>query len=129
MPLYIVGIRKHDRHFIFDLPICVIFSNSILSILVPLDAVEIKFLSFNQQVVYSDGTVVPFSSLITIAVSCPSDVSQFPYDKQHCPVIMGSWILGHSAYFIGKTFKISKISEETQIMGRELFFQKNPKTA
>ena len=66
-----------------------------------MDAVDVKYYSFCEQVVFHVGSVFATSSMVTMKLSCPSDVSQFPYDNQTCPIILNSWILGDQVYFIG----------------------------
>ncbi|XP_067670105.1 neuronal acetylcholine receptor subunit alpha-10-like [Haliotis asinina] len=41
--------------------------------------------------VLNDGSVF-WVPLWTIASKCPMDVSNFPFDTQHCPMVLGSWV-------------------------------------
>ncbi len=95
--------------------------NGHVVVTVVLDAVEIKFQSFSQQVVYFHGTTVASSFMVTMKISCPSDVSQFPYDKQTCPIIMDSWILGNTVFLIGEHLSIKKAPQSPF----ELFFSQS----
>ncbi|XP_075256847.1 neuronal acetylcholine receptor subunit beta-3-like isoform X2 [Convolutriloba macropyga] len=60
--------------------------------IVPLDATQIKYQSYNRQVVYNFGMVLFWTSMVTMNIACSFDITSFPFDKHQCDVRIGSWV-------------------------------------
>ena len=49
-------------------------------------ALDVEFESFGGQMVYPYGQVISQTSFVTVKLACELDVTQFPFDKQYCPI-------------------------------------------
>ena len=67
--------------------------------------VEIDYSAFDQQYFrVAHGLNGAWSSLVTAIFTCDFDVTNFPFDEQYCPIIMGQWASKEEDYKIGKHF-------------------------
>ena len=72
-----------------------------------MDAIETKYEPFTRQAVRGDiGSIVSWSSAVTVMISCQFDVSLFPYDEQNCVVGFESWILDRDSYVLGNVYVV-----------------------
>ncbi|XP_063721480.1 acetylcholine receptor subunit beta-type acr-3-like [Symsagittifera roscoffensis] len=68
--------------------------------IVILNSLEVRYESFERQLVYSSGAVLFWSPLVTVRLACSFDVSLFPFDKHLCPIDVGSWLSTNDTYKI-----------------------------
>ncbi|XP_063717738.1 acetylcholine receptor subunit alpha-like 1 [Symsagittifera roscoffensis] len=66
--------------------------------IVMLQTTEQTYSGFSRQGVYSNGTVVAYSSLLTMKMSCAFDVSKFPADQQTCQLKATQFLSTSSNY-------------------------------
>ena len=77
-------------------------SVSLLFVLVPLDAIEVKYESYDYQAAWAEGLLAAWSSMVTMKLSCSFNVRFFPYDKHYCPVSFGQWVFNKNHYVISE---------------------------
>ncbi|XP_063711568.1 acetylcholine receptor subunit alpha-type acr-16-like [Symsagittifera roscoffensis] len=73
-----------------------------------LDALEVKYESFERQLVDAGGVVGFWASLVTMNVACSFDITLFPFDEHQCDIVVGAWIMPQRIYRID----LNKIVEE-----------------